>query len=201
MRFSALSVLVVALATQTQAVMDIYMTISDSNNKNVGTATPGNTIVPNGIQLDTYSFGSVQTVNFTSPSSTTSERLSAGKLAFNTFTLTKAADVNSPVILNRMAVGFSHTINVYFYRVVAGNGFSTQRQYMELQFREAGFTAQSFSSGGTEGQQTETLSFHYGAMQISYTPTKTNGTSGAPVTSGWSVIHNGPEVDMVPRLA
>ncbi|GAM91242.1 hypothetical protein ANO11243_092890 [Dothideomycetidae sp. 11243] len=195
MKLLGMSAMVAALAVQVQAAVNVYMTVADANGNNIGTTNSQTTLIKNAIEIQGYSFGTEQTINLSSQSS----GAGAGKIHFDAFTLSKTVDANTPVFFNRMAQGLPNTITIYFFKVTGGATTRGQQAYMTWQFRTAAFSAQSFSGDEGDDGPRESLSFQYGALQISYTPTKTDGTPGTPTASGWNSVKNTAEVQMVSK--
>jgi type VI secretion system secreted protein Hcp len=62
--------------------------------------------------------------------------------------------------------------------------------YMQISLFNVTVSAVSPSTSSGNDMQTETISLHFGAFQVVYTPQKADGTADASVTMTWNVAGN-----------
>ena len=138
--------------------------------------------VNDAIAIKSFSMG---TENKTTIGSQTSGA-GAGKATFDELTITKDVDATSPLLYKQMAMGQNIPSMELIARKAGANGSAPiyQRYYFNMSF----ITSQK-QSGDGEGIQ-ETLTFAYGAMQM--TSLKQTSTAAVPtsVFSSWSVVLN-----------
>jgi type VI secretion system secreted protein Hcp len=113
---------------------------------------------------------------------------SGGKASFSPFSIMKRTDSASPVLMQGCASGQHYDSAVLSLRKAGG---AAALVYLTYTFSEV-FIESIQWSGSTGGDDvpTESVSFAYGTLQVSYTPQTKTGTAGVAVPGGWSVITN-----------
>ena len=129
------------------------------------------------IEVSSFQWGLSRPVDLTTGQTT-------GKVKFNEFTIKKTIDKASPLFFQAAAEG-THikTVIVYLNR-----GGAQQQDYMTITLSDVLVSGYSLSSGGDN--PTESISFNYTKIEMSYSPAKPDGTLGAPIKAGWDVKSN-----------
>jgi type VI secretion system secreted protein Hcp len=112
-----------------------------------------------------------------------------GKASFSPFSIMKRTDSASPVLMQGCASGVHYASAVLSLRKAGG---ATALVYLTYTFSEV-FIESIQWSGSTGGDDvpTESVSFAYGQLQVSYQPQSKTGTAqGAAIPGGWSVLTN-----------
>jgi type VI secretion system secreted protein Hcp len=135
------------------------------------------------IEVDSFSWGAS---NPTSIGSGTSGA-GAGKVTFNPFHITKKIDKASPKLFLACCSG-SHYATASMYMRKAGG---TAVTYWKLDFKTVFCKDLELEVGGDDGDvPIENITFVYGAVQITYTPQKADGSPDAAIVSAWNQIKN-----------
>jgi type VI secretion system secreted protein Hcp len=138
--------------------------------------------VNDAIQIKSFDLG---TENKTTIGSTTGGA-GTGKASFDELTITKDVDATSPLLYKQMAMGQNISSMELIARKTGPNGTAPiyQRYYFNMSF----ITSQK-QSGDNEGIQ-ETITFAYGAMQMTSVKQTSVGAPPTNVFSSWSVVLN-----------
>jgi type VI secretion system secreted protein Hcp len=122
----------------------------------------------------------------------------AGKAQFQDFTFTKAVDTISPAIFKVLASG-SHFANARLVLRKAGAvGGKTQAAYLQYEFELVAVSSQHWAGSAGDDQPTESITLKVGAVKISYSPQKPDGTLGQAITGTWSQVLNSNVFDPLP---
>lgn len=121
-----------------------------------------------------------------------------GKIEFKEFEIKKPTDSASPMFFRNCAAGM-HYANVNIAIRKAGGGAlqadgaaTTGKAYLVFQFGTVFTTKIGWSGPGDEGP-TETITFSYGELKITYQPQSTSGTmdaAGPARIAQWSQLKN-----------
>ena len=161
----------------------------------------GNKIVISGESQDTVLSGTkgwsaLKSVTFSTehPASIGTASLGAGggKVQFNDFTITKFVDIASPMLFLSLCSGDSiKDAQIVMRKAVGGTGTSGATGYLIYDFYLL-FVTKIETSLEEEGEApVETVTFAYGATQISYQKQKLTGDmDGSPLIKSWSRITN-----------
>ncbi len=161
----------------------------------------GNRIQIAGESQDTVLSGSkgwsaLKSVTFSTehPASIGTASLGAGggKVQFNDFTITKYVDIASPQLFLSLCSGDSiKDAQIVMRKATGGTGTSGQTGYLTYDFYLL-FVTKIDTALEEEGEApVETVTFAYGATQISYQQQKITGEmSGSPKIQAWSRITN-----------
>jgi type VI secretion system secreted protein Hcp len=136
------------------------------------------------IEIDYFDFNIQQ--KLTIGSQTTGA--GAGKVTFSTFQVRKQPDSSSPLLFQACAAG-SPWEKVYLALNKAGGDKAVT--YLRFEFQLVALSSVQWT-GDTDNGDTpsEVLGFMYGALHVTYTPQKVDGTAGAAVVGGWNQIKN-----------
>jgi type VI secretion system secreted protein Hcp len=114
----------------------------------------------------------------------------AGKVKFQQFQVQKKIDATSPALYTMSAAGI-HMPTVTLGVRKAG-GASTPKDYLIFTFKLVFVTDITWMGGAGDEAPTESVTFTFGALQVSYAKQDNSGTLGNPTTSAWSVVTNTP---------
>jgi len=133
------------------------------------------------VEIASFSFGIHNTTTIRSGSS----GAGSSRAQFTDLTISKVVDSVSVYLLNDAGSGtLLRQMDLYVRR--AGGG-QTSPYFLKYSFKPVYVTDIQWSYGG-DANVAESVTFAYGALQISYTRTNADGTSG-PVSSGaWDQI-------------
>jgi type VI secretion system secreted protein Hcp len=120
---------------------------------------------------------------------------SAGKAAFNEFTVSKYVDLASVPIFTACTVGAHFPWVMLAIRKAGG----IHLLYLQYVFGQVFVTGIDWSGGGGDEPMTENIKFRFGAMGIQYQRQSATGLVGGPQQSMWSVVTNSPTLS-VPDL-
>ena len=109
---------------------------------------------------------------------------SAGKATFSEFTITKLLDSATPKLFEAACNG-THIKEVTI-ELVRANGGPAYLQIKLTDVMIAGFLDNAETSGAAQFP-TETINMTYGAIEITYTKQKPDGTAAGNVTAKWNV--------------
>ncbi len=139
-------------------------------------------------EIMSFELGAENTINIGSVSSGGG----AGKANFKEFTVTKKTDLASIKLFESLVTGFHYKSVVVDLRR-SGAAVKTQKSggvFMKFDMRLT--MLQDISWSGSDGDDVceETCIFQYGAIEITYTQQKADGTDGKKVVTRWSRIKN-----------
>lgn len=134
------------------------------------------------IEIASFSFGIHNTATIGSGSGGPG----AGKVQFMQLAVSKMVDSVSPDLLNEVANG-THLRQADLYVRKAGSNQDSP-YFLKYSFRLVYVTDIQWS--GADSSVTEEVTFSYGALQISYTPTTATGSTGAISSGGWNQVSN-----------
>jgi type VI secretion system secreted protein Hcp len=134
---------------------------------------------PKWINVDAYSWGASN-----SGSIGPGTGQGSGKVDFADFSFTKLVDKSSPVLLLALAKG-THFDEALFDVVRTGGD---PVNFLQYAFTDVLMTSYSIGSGGDI--PTESWSFTFGKVQMTYRPQDAKGNLGSPVTFSWDVAKN-----------
>lgn len=140
---------------------------------------------PNAVGIDAFSLGLKHPV--TVGSASTGGGAGAGRTALETLSVTKTIDAASASLFKAAATGARFTSIELFVRRM--NGAGNGAVYLRYEFRDAIVSGITWKSS-TGGAPVESIDFEYGALTISYTPMKADGTPGTKNTGGWNQVTN-----------
>jgi type VI secretion system secreted protein Hcp len=136
------------------------------------------------IEIDFFDFDVQQTLNIGSQST----GAGAGKVAFSAFQVRKQPDSSSPLLFQACAAGTPWE-NVTLVLNKAGGNSSVN--YLKFEFQLVALSSVQWTGDTDTGDTpSENLGFMYGALSVTYTPQKIDGTAGAAVVGGWNQIKN-----------
>jgi type VI secretion system secreted protein Hcp len=117
-----------------------------------------------------------------------SSGLSAGKATVSSFNIMKKTDVSSPTLFQKLCVGdHFKTANVVLNK--ASGDKSSALAFLKYDFEQV-FVESIHWSGSTGGDDTpsESVSFAFGKVTVTYTPqAATGGSAGKPAVASWDV--------------
>lgn len=108
----------------------------------------------------------------------------AGKVNIADTTIAKALDMTSPVLRQKITEGKS--IPSVIISMVA-TGSADINEYFRIDLTNVYLTSISMSASGEE-VPLESMSVTFEAVQWTYIPIKSDGTSGSPITAGWDIV-------------
>jgi type VI secretion system secreted protein Hcp len=115
----------------------------------------------------------------------------AGKVKFNTFTITKKTESSTPQLYQKCCMG-AHFEKVILTLLKASGDKGSALPFLTFDFRTAFVTKVDWSGGkGNDETPVETITFVYGSLGVTYTPQSATGAAAPkPVAAGWSQIRN-----------
>jgi len=135
----------------------------------------------NEIEIESWSFGASQ-----SGSMAAGGGGGAGKVSMQDFTFTKSIDKSSPKLFEALATG-QHLKEAKL--VLRGAGGS-QVEYLVITLSDV--LVSSYSTGGSSGDDrpTESVSFNFAQIKMSYVEQDASGRAGAATEFGWDIKAN-----------
>jgi type VI secretion system secreted protein Hcp len=136
------------------------------------------------IEVDSFDFNITQKLSIGSQSS----GAGAGKVTFSAFSVKKQPDSSSPLLFQACAAGTAWDKVTLALNKAGGD---SAVNYLKFEFHLVAIQSVHWT-GDTENGDTpsEVLGFEYGALHVTYTPQKIDGTPGAAVVGGWDRIKN-----------
>ncbi len=117
--------------------------------------------------------------------------LSSGKVSLSSFNVMKRADSASPSLFKACCVGDHFPKAFVVMRRSGASGDIGGEPFMIYEFVEVMVESVQWSgSMGGDSVPTESVSFAFGAMSISYMPQDTTGALGDAIVQSWSVTTN-----------
>jgi type VI secretion system secreted protein Hcp len=115
----------------------------------------------------------------------------AGKATFKEFTIKKLVDSVTPSLFTALCTGthFGEVL-LYLRKSGAAAGTIATQTYLTFRFKMVFVTDISFSGASGDDVPSETITFRYGAMQISYKPQDSTGKLGVEKMALWSQVKN-----------
>lgn len=165
--------------------VDAYLNFTTYDGTSL-TSESQNTVHPGWLEVSDYSFDIEQVLNIGSQSS----GAGAGKVTFNPFSITKKVDNLSPVLYQMCCAGKPFQTVVLALRKSGGadSSVSAGKDYLVYMFKLVAVRTVSWSQGD-EGP-VETVTFEYGALDISYSIQNPDGSLAAPIFAGWNRVKN-----------
>jgi type VI secretion system secreted protein Hcp len=136
------------------------------------------------IEIDYFDFDVQQKLTIGSQTS----GAGAGKVTFGAFQVRKQPDSSSPLLFQACAAGTAWDKTTLALNKAGGD---RAVNYLKFEFHLVALQSVHWT-GDTEDGDTpsEVLAFMYGALHVTYTPQKIDGTPGAAVGGGWNQIKN-----------
>jgi len=156
---------------------DSYLQIKGSN------APTGESTDPtykNWIQLQSFSFGASNpsTIGPGSPGS------GGGRASVSSFNITHYYDNSSPDLFLGCCEGTHFDSATVVLRKAGG----TQNVFLQYDFQEVYIdSVQQAGTSGADDRPSETVSFSFEQVKITYTPQTSAGAKGTPNVKGWNV--------------
>lgn len=134
------------------------------------------------IELTSFSNGATQA----SMVSTSAVGGSTGaRVDLSDFSVSKLLDSSSPTLFKYCATG-KHISSI----VISVNGANEDKQtYLTYTLSDV-VVASILTGGGSGVRPTESVSFRYGKVQMTYTPYDADGKKGSDVKAGWDATTN-----------
>jgi type VI secretion system secreted protein Hcp len=112
-----------------------------------------------------------------------------GKVSLSPIHVQKQTDSASPQLFQMCCTGQHFKTANFCMRKASGGASALVYYQYDLQEVYIESIQWSGSSGGTD-TPTESVSLTYGAINVTYTPQKVDGTAGSAVIAGWDVKAN-----------
>lgn len=136
------------------------------------------------IEIESFSFGASNPVSI----GTASTGAGAGKVSLSSFNTLKRTDSSSPVLFQKCCSG-QHFAKVSLALNKAGGDAAVK--FLQYDFTEVFVDSIQWSgSGGGEETPSESLSFAFASINVTYTPQKVTGEAGSAIVAGWDVKAN-----------
>jgi type VI secretion system secreted protein Hcp len=171
--------ILLGFAPQTFAAVDMFLKIDDVKGEVVDKAHQGE------IDVLAWSWGGSQ-------SGTTHRGTGggAGKAAIQDLSITKWVDSATPILLEAMATGGHYKRATLTLRRAGVRG--KQAEYFVMAMEDVIVTSVLMAGSGGEDRLTENMTLNFAKFQISYRPTKEDGSAMAPVEVEWDIAKNAP---------
>jgi type VI secretion system Hcp family effector len=170
-------------ATRRIMAYDAYLAFSG----NYGPAIKGESTrkgFENWIEIDYFDFDIQQ--KLTIGSQTTGA--GAGKVQFGAFQVRKQPDSSSPLLFQACAAGTPWEKATLALHKAGGE---STVNYLRFEFQLVALQGVHWTGDTNNGDTpSEVLAFMYGALHVTYTPQKIDGTAGAAIVGGWNQIKN-----------
>jgi type VI secretion system secreted protein Hcp len=134
------------------------------------------------IEVDSFSWGAAQSTSIGGAAT----GAGAGKVSFNPFYVTTKIDKSSAKLFLACCNG-SHYAGASLYMRKAGG---TAITYLKLDFKTVFCKELKLEVGDDVEVPVETITFVYGAVQVTYTPQKADGSADAAIVTAWNQIKN-----------
>ena len=133
-------------------------------------------------EIHSFSFGGNNPVTIGSQSG----GAGAGKVTLSPFSIMKVTDAASPALFANCCNG-SHFDEMH---VVLRKAGGSAIEFLKYDFTEV--FVESIQWGGSRGDDspTESVSFAYGTVAVTYSPQTTKGGAGTPITANWDLTQN-----------
>lgn len=138
------------------------------------------------IELQSFQFGVDNATTIGSASS----GAGAGKAKFQQFQISKPVDATSPALYTMAAAGI-HMPTVTL-GIRKSGGTATPKDFLIFTFKMVFVTDITWADSAGDETTGESVSFAFGALQISYAKQDSTGALGTPSTAAWSVVTNTP---------
>jgi len=136
------------------------------------------------IELNSFSWGASNPTTVGKGSG-----MAAGKVAFSDFSIMKVTDKSSPTLFLNCSSGNHFTTGTVAIQKATGG--ATGETYLQYDFTNVFVTSIQWSgSTGGDDTPTESVSFAYEQVQITYKPQDSTGKLGAQVIAGWNQAVN-----------
>lgn len=146
---------------------------------------------PRPFDISDWGFSITQKVNMGSATG----GAGAGKVEFDEFTITKVVDKSSPSFFAALCTGgHFETVTLMMRKSGAVKGASGGI-FLKFDFKMVFCTGVDWSHD--EEAPTETLTFQFGALQVSYKKQNKDGSLGAELTGAWSRVLNSHTFEVV----
>jgi type VI secretion system secreted protein Hcp len=137
------------------------------------------------IEVLSYNFGVSQMASAAGHSGTSA---SAGHRAdFQDLSIVKTMDKSSPMLMKYCATGYAIKEVILELCRAAGD----KQKYMEYKLSQAIISSVS-TGGGGGGEPTESVTFNYGKIELTYIPFDRDGKPQGKVPAGWDLTKNVP---------
>ena len=115
-----------------------------------------------------------------------------GKVNVNDITIQKFVDKSTPVLMAACCAGTAYGTSASNPVVLSMRkaGGANPLVYMTVTLFNVTISGVQPSTSNSNDMQTETLSLHFGAHQVVYTPQKSDGSKDADVTHTWNIAGN-----------
>lgn len=112
--------------------------------------------------------------------------IGAGKASISTFNIMKKTDATSPLLFQNCCLG-KHFPDAKLVLNKA-SGENKALDYLIYEFKEVFVESIQWSgSSGGDDAPTESVSFAFGSVKLSYTPQTATGSPGSPVRASWDL--------------
>lgn len=136
------------------------------------------------IEIYSFSLGASNTVNI----GTSGSGAGAGKVSVSSFNIMKKSDAISPTLFLNCCSG-KHFPKGSLVLNKAGGDAAVD--YLKYDFNEVFVESVQWSgSSGGDDTPTESVSFAFSKVNITYTPQKADGTKGSAIVGGWDLAKN-----------
>ncbi|HEX5438692.1 MAG TPA: type VI secretion system tube protein Hcp [Gemmatimonadaceae bacterium] len=151
---------------------DAYLKVEGIDGASTATGFAG------AIDILSFSWGASNPVSFSS------EGFGAGKVSLSSFNIMKQSDKSSPTLFQACCDGKHYASATLTLRKAGG----TQVKFIEYKFSEVYVESVQWSgSQGGDDTPTESVSFAFAKVDVTYTPQKADGTPGAAVVGSWDL--------------
>ena len=118
-----------------------------------------------------------------------------GKVNIQDLTLVKYTDLSTPTLMAACCAGTAYGTSASTPVVLTmRKSGGTAMIYLQISLFNVTVSSVSPSTSSGDDMQSETISLHFGAVQVVYTPQNANGQPGASVTMTWNVAGNSPKL-------
>jgi type VI secretion system secreted protein Hcp len=167
--------IIASTSSQAFAAFDTFLEIDTIKGESTDSKHTG------AIDIESWSFGASQ-----SGSMAMGGGGGAGKVSMQDFTFTKSLDKSSPKLFEALATG-QHLKEA---KLVLRSAGGSQLEYLVITFSDV--LISSYSTGGSSGDDrpTESVSFNFAQIKMSYVEQDAKGAPGAAVEFGWDLKAN-----------
>lgn len=144
------------------------------------------------VEVASYSFGIHNTTTIGSESGGAGAGAGAGKAKFSEFKIEKVVDSVSPNLLHYVGGGLRIPRMELYLRKVGG----TRLVYLQYSFKLAYVTDVEWTGGAGEDGVRESVTFAFGALQVTYKLSDATGATKGTLTGAWDQVKNNNGFDV-----
>jgi type VI secretion system secreted protein Hcp len=176
---------------------DAFLVVRDAQAKQAAGLPIGESLDPlykGAIEVQDFSFGVENTLAI----GTTTTSPGAGKATFKEFTVTKVVDSASPAFFKYCAAGQLFPSVTLALRKSGSSAATAGKPYLIYSFGTVAVSSIEWSGASDDDLPTETITFAYGQMQISYVQQRPDGSVLPARLENWDRVASKAQTTPMP---